>query len=358
MRAAQRQFDAGLIQRLFDEPYRFEFFQAVRVIELWLRRHGVAHDRALADFVRFENSVSLGFPASDIEALSADAGERLASAAELLAALEAGKPARIRIRPAFMGFLGTGGALPLHYSERIAAHQHDLKDDGPRAFFDLFSSRALAQFYQAWAKYRVQYKLDGAGRDGYLPMLLALAGLEPREPGGEAGDDGIDQRSLAYFAAQLRARVVSAPVLGGVLAEYFAVPMAIEQFAGVWDVLAEGQRTRLGERTVAVGFGVTLGERLWRRDLGIRVRVGPVDRAGFDRFLPGAPAARALGKLLRMFATSVPHFEVQLVLRADEVRGARLDSGARLGLDAFVSTADEARDRGDVCYRLPPATRL
>lgn len=352
MRAAQRQFDAGLIQRLFDEPYRFEFFQAVRVIELWLRRHGVAHERALADFVRFENSLSFGFPASDIEALSADAGVPLAGAAELLAALHAGKPARIRIRPAFMGFLGAGGALPLHYSERIAAHQYDLKDDGPRAFFDLFSSRALTLFYQAWAKYRVQYKLDGAGRDGYLPMLLALAGIEPRDHAQAAGDAGIDQRSLAYFAAQLRARVVSGPVLGGVLTEYFAVPMAVEQFAGVWDVLADGQRTRLGEKEVALGFGVTLGERLWRRDLGIRVRVGPLDRAGFDRFLPGAPASRALSQLLDMFATSLPHREVQLVLRADDVPGARLDSGARLGLDAFVSNQDEPRDRGDVCYRL------
>jgi type VI secretion system protein ImpH len=97
-----------------------------------------------------------------------------------------------------------------------------------------------------------------------------------------------------------------------------------------------------------------LGERIWRHDLGLRVRIGPVDRAGFDRFLPGAAAARALAKLLRMFATSVPHCEVQLVLRADEVHGVRLDGGARLGLDAFVTSGDEGRDRADVCYSLAP----
>lgn len=350
MRATQRQFDAGVIQRLLDEPCRFEFFQAVRVIELWLRRHGVAQERALADFVRFENSTSLRFPPSEIEALSAVAGGRVDSAAGLLAALEAGQPARVRIRPAFMGFLGVAGALPLHYSERIAAHEHDAKDEGPRAFLDMFSNRALALFYQAWAKYRVQYKVDGEGRDGYLPMLLALAGVEPRAA-GRLVDEDIDDRSLAYFAAQVRSRVVSAPVLAGVLSEYFAVTVAIEQFAGLWDVLDEGLRTRLGQGNCALGFDATAGGRIWRHDLGIRIRIGPLDRAGFDRFLPGAPATRALGKLLGAFTISVPHCEVQLVLRADDVRGADLHGSARLGLDAFLSCG-ERRDRRDVCYQL------
>lgn len=354
MRATQRQFDAGVIQRLLDEPCRFEFFQAVRLIELWLRAHGVAQERALVDFVRFENSISLGFPPSEIEALSAHAGGRIDSAAELLAALEAGKPARIRIRPAFMGFLGVGGALPLHYSERIAAHVHEAKDEAPRAFLDLFSNRALALFYQAWAKYRVQYKVDGEGRDGYLPLLLAFAGIEPRGASAEADDDRIDERSLAYFAAQIRSRVVSAPVLAGVLSEYFAVPFAIEQFAGLWDVLEPDLRSRLGEGNCLLGHGATAGGRIWRHDLAIRVRIGPLDRAGFDRFLPGAPATRALGKLLRAFCTGISHWEVQLVLRAEDVRAVRLHGGARLGLDAFLSCDAEHRDRGDVCYQLDP----
>jgi type VI secretion system protein ImpH len=352
MRPAQRQFDAGVIQRLLDEPYRFEFFQAVWMIELWLRRNGIAHDRALTDFIRFENSMSLQFPSSEIESLSAHGETRLDSAAELLAALQSGKPARIRIRPTFMGFLGLGGALPLHYSERIAGHEHEQKDEGPRAFLDLFSNRALALFYQAWSKYRVQYKLDGEGRDGYLPMLLAFAGIEPRKARSSLADDESDDRSLAYFAAQLRARVVSAPVLAGVLAEYFAVPVTVAQFAGQWDVLGHELRTRIGQNNCTLGAGATAGERLWRHDLGIRVCIGPLDRRDFDRFLPGAPASRALSKLLRMFSTSVPRCAVQLVLRARDVHGARLDGGARLGLEAFLGDGVEQGDRGDVCYQL------
>jgi len=38
MRAKKRRFEPAVIERLFREPYRFEYFQAVRVIELWLKR--------------------------------------------------------------------------------------------------------------------------------------------------------------------------------------------------------------------------------------------------------------------------------------------------------------------------------
>lgn len=359
MLATQRQFDASVIQRLLDEPYRFEFFQAVRVIEVWLRQNGVPHDRVLADYLRFQNSSSLGFPASQIEALAPQADTAVDTAAALLDALRANQLRYISIRPAFMGMLGVNGALPLHYSERIAGHEFAHKDEGPRAFFDLFSNRSLAFFYQAWAKYRLEYRLDDEGRDGFLPLLLAFAGIEPRSdawPGAEcepAGGDIADE-TMARFAAQIRARSVSASVMAGVLSEYFDVPIGVEQFVGGWDVLSAGQQARLGQRNCRLGEGATLGERIWRHDLTLRIRVGPLARKQYERFLPGAGGALALEKMLRMFVTGASQCEVQLVLRAAEVHGVSLlpDAGARLGVDAFLATAAATRDRGDLCYRL------
>lgn len=271
----------------------------------------------------------------------------------LIDALKMGRRGHIRMRPAFMGFFGTCGALPLHYTERIAAYQHDQQDTGPRAFLDLFSQRALALFYEAWTKYRLMYRLDREGTDEYLPLLLALTGIEPRDQGIALSDDEIDDQSFACFAAQLRARVISGSVLAGVLAEYFDAPITIEQFAGVWDVLGHDLRTRLGEGNCELGSGAMLGERIWRADLNFRVRIGPLCRKDFERFLPSAAGARALGRLIREFTTSVPHCEVQILLRAQDVHGAALDGGVRLGLDSFIRTEQETYDRGDICYRLP-----
>ena len=63
----------------------------------------------------------------------------------------------------------SSGALPAHYTERIAAHGLYERDDGPRAFLDTFSNRTLSLFYQAWRKYRLELKYQGGAKDGFLP---------------------------------------------------------------------------------------------------------------------------------------------------------------------------------------------
>jgi type VI secretion system protein ImpH len=330
-----------VIDHLLAEPWRYELFQAIRLLSRWLRRYGLEPESA----IRFENSLSLAFPASDIDALQLEQGA-------------AGDGAmRLRVRTAVMGLLGVNGALPLHYTERIAAWEHATQDAGPRAFYDAFSSRQLALFCRAWRKYRVRGGPDEHNRDRFLAQLAALGGAGWQGPAHgepEAGRavESLAYESLAYFSAQLRSRVVPAGLIAGVLGEYLQVPVAVEQFAGRWDTLGHGDRSRLGENNCDIGLGATLGERLPRPELGIRIRVGPVSARMFERFLPGASGSRALAALLDRFAIEVPYRELQVILRGDQVDGASLDGSIRLGLDGFLCTRPDRRDRDDVCYLL------
>lgn len=347
-----------VIERLLDEPYRVEFFQAVRIIELWLRRNGIAADQTLSEYIRFRNSVALSFPPSQIESLRVDADTPVASGADLLAALRDGHLRHIAITPAFIGFLGVNGTLPFHATDRIAAHEHATRDDGPRAFLDLFSNRSVALFYQAWSKYRLEYKLDAQGGDGFLPMLLALAGVRPASApethGGEPG--AIDNQTLGFYAAQLRGRAVPAATIAGVLSEYFAVPVRLEQFIGGWDVFAPEHRMTLGGPNMVLGGGAMLGDRVWRRDLRVRIWIGPLDIDQYECFFPGASGAIALKSLLGRFCTDALIFEVHVVLRAEDVRPFRLGArrGTRLGLDTFLLAGGPPRDRDGVIYELRP----
>ena len=339
MRAPQRQPGAGISNGMSDgvvadllrHPQRYEFFQAVRLLVRWLGRQGIAPEHALSGLIRFRNSLGLAFPASEIEAIDPTTE---------------GVPA-VRITPSLMGLLGVMGTLPLHYTERFAAWELAVRDEGPRAFLDLFSSRQVALFYRAWCKYRVRHAFE-PGVDHFMPLLLALAGVRQRAEGEESKDAA----SLAWFAAPLRSRVVSAESIAGVLKSYFRVPLRVEQFTGRWDVLEPGQRTRLACSNCVLGEGATAGARLLHPELGIRIRLGPVDASVFERFLPGAPGAKALSALLNRFAIEVPYRELQVVLRREDVDGACLDGLARLGLDGFLCTGAGRRDRDDVCYLL------
>ena len=53
----------------------------MRLLELWLKRNGIAHDGAVATLLRFQNSLSLNFPASQIEAVAPQADVAIGTAA-------------------------------------------------------------------------------------------------------------------------------------------------------------------------------------------------------------------------------------------------------------------------------------
>ena len=358
MRATKRRFEPAVIERLFREPYRFEYFQAVRVIELWLKRNGVAQRGMVANFLRFQNSTSLRFPASQLEAIQTEPRDIERDVASLGAALASQALKYVRVTPSFMGLLGGSGVLPVHYTERIAEHLFNEKDEGARAFLDTFSNRSLALFYEAWRKYRMPFKYQLDGQDAFLPLLLGLAGLgnaSLRRRLSNAADGAVLDESIGYFAAAIRHRPTSAVQLARVLSEYFGHPVEAEQFVGRWYEVPLAQQTVLGGQIGVLGKDAIAGGRVWQRDLRLRLIVGPLDHAGFTAFLPGGMAARALKSLLAMFTGVSLEYEVELVLRAAEVRPVTIsESGklGRLGWDAYLVEGPQQQDRRDVCYEL------
>ena len=92
-----------LLDRLFDEPWTFEFFQAVHLLERLQpdrqRIGGFGDPRQEA--VRLTSSTSVAFPASEIQGID----------------LRDGQP---RMAVNFLGLTGPQGVLPLTYSLYVA----------------------------------------------------------------------------------------------------------------------------------------------------------------------------------------------------------------------------------------------
>lgn len=369
MRTTKRRSESPVIEQLFREPWRFEFFQAVRVLELWLERRGKPPRALVADMLRFDNSLSLGFPASQLEAIGPELRdlsigmpfEMPIDADALAAAVQEGTLRHVRLTPAFMGLLGCNGVLPAHYTERIAEHQQQHKneeeEEGPRAFLDAFSNRSLALFYEAWRKYRLPLKYQLDGHDAFLPLLMSLAGLgNPalRRRLSDVGAGAVLDESIGYFAAAIRHRPVSAVQLARVLSDYFGQPIVAEQFVGAWYDIPAAQQSTLGTDNAVLGVCAIAGVRVWQRTLRLRLCVGPLAHAGFQAFLPGGLAARALKSLLTLFTNVALEYEIEPVLRAADVHNTTLDdaSPGRLGWDAFLVQDAPPGDRHDVRYGL------
>jgi type VI secretion system protein ImpH len=356
MLTPKRRFEPAVIERLFQEPWRFEYFQAVRMLELWLKTKGMPGQGLVANYLRFQNSTSLGFPPSQLEAIATEPRDLRRDARSLGEALQSSALRYVRVTPAFMGLLGGTGVLPVHYTERIAEHQAGQRDEGARALLDTFSNRSLALFYEAWRKYRLALKYQVDGKDGFLPLLLSLAGLGSESLRRRLADDeegAVLDESIAYFAGTLRHRPASALQMARVLSEYFGQPVRVEQFVGSWYAVPIHQQTTLGSPTAVLGSSAMAGGRVWQRDLRLRLVIGPLDHGGFLAFLPGGRAARALASLVRMFTGVTLEYEVELVLRAADVGSVTMapdQKRGRLGWDAYLVEGPQAHNRNDVRY--------
>lgn len=350
MPAPHRPRPPAVIERLLAQPQGFEFFQAVRLLQRWLDEDGSGARR-----LRFRNSLAMGFPAGEIESLALRRGDEGRGTG---AGTDAGTVESVTLTPSFIGLLGSQGALPHHYTEQIAQRELYDRDPSARAFLDLFTHRAVELLQSAWEKHRLhlQYESDGAQR--FLPLVLALTGLGqgPLRARMEADAGGVADESVAYFAGAVHGRGRSAAQVQRLLSGYLGVPVRIDSFVGRWTTLPPQATSVLGLRGT-LGQDAVMGERVWQRDLAVRVVLGPLDRRRYLRFLPGGAGERALRRWFVLLTGVSLDVEVRLLLQREAVRGITLDSAdtttGRLGWDTFLLTEPETRDREDVCYDLP-----
>lgn len=382
MSPAKRQQPAGVIERLLDNPHRFGFFEAVHALERWFalrdaRRAEVAPAEgadaaAPTGAIFFRNSLSLSFPPSQVAAMRVRTADgRSVPCNDERDAYDDALPAladidHVEMVPAFTGLLGAAGALPAVYTEQLSQHEQRTRDAAARVFLDLFTHRNVELFYRAWKKHRLALQYESDRRNRFLPLVLSVAGLglpslrdRLRAMALSGREEArVDDETLAYYGGLLQQRPVSAGRIGALLAEHFGVPVTVEQFIGRWFRVPAGATNALGVSHCNLDTGVLLGERIWQRDLRVRLVFGPLTREQYRSLLPHGTAAQAMRQLLTLVTGVSLEYEVRLCLRADAVQGMTLgdpDGGVLLGWDTFLLTQPSDTDRQDAVYEIHAA---
>ncbi len=339
--SGQENFDVArwpIAEMLDREPYRFEFFQAMRLLQRMYPRSGVAgrFNNPQEEVARFSSQTSVAFPASEIQALD-----------------RSGAPVRMSIN--FMGLTGPQGMLPRPYSALVVDRSRE-RDYAMRDFFDIFNHRAVSLFYQAFEKYRFIIPYERGEHDRFSRHILALIGLATPGLQGRLKSEGIPDDSLLFYSGLLSLHPRSAIALRQVLIDYFRVPVEIEQFVGVWRPVEEDAQCALGEGSAyseRLGFGAVVGDEVWDQQSRVRVRLGPMTLDQYEDFLPGGEAHRRIRAIAGFFAGNEYDMELQLILKRNDVPRCELSvKGPRLGWTSWVKSAEFERDPGETILEL------
>lgn len=317
----------ALLESLEREPWRFDFFHALRLIDAQQSRRprlGTAR-RPIDEPVRLGQAPDLSFAPAALHAVRQPA--------------QGGAP-RIEVR--FFGLFGPNGPLPLHLTEYARERWLHHRDETLARFADVFHHRLLLLFYRAWAQAQPAANLDRPAEDRFAEFVGSLIGI------GAASlrrRDAVPDHAKLHASGWLARQVRSAEGLEALLSGWLRRDVRVRQFAGAWLALSESERTTLGRRragrlntSAQLGRGAVLGAMVWDRQHHFSIQVGPLDHPSFAALLPGGDALPGLVALVKQYVGDEFGWRLELGLSPDQIRPVRPGQHGRLGWDSWLGS--------------------
>lgn len=228
------------------------------------------------------------------------------------------------------GLFGTNGSLP-HVWTEILAHGSSRKSH--REFLALVDHTLIGS--------RLRDNFLGKLGNGFLgtrspDTAKKLEELAERLLGdlllGFQFPEELPRSMLVRYFSLFR-EIPSHAALELLLSDYFSVAVGVEPFQRVW-------RRRSPAEAKEWGSEVALDERG-----GVTLRVGPMDLAHFEQFLPGGTALRPLLLLSRLFVGAGIALDVRLLLHPEERPNPKLapaPDATRLGYTSWDVVPDKS----------------
>ena len=330
----------ALHKQLQEQPYGFDFYSAMRQLESVhpeFPRLGKSQ-RPSDEAVRLAQEPSLAFAPSSLSAFEPG---------------DAGHKARLEVL--FFGLFGSNGPLPLHLTEY--ARDRMLNSDDPTfsRFADMFHHRLLSLFYRAWANSQPTVQFDRPENDRFATYVGATCGhgmpsLKER--------DAMPDLSKLHYAGWFSAQTRNGDGLSAILADFFQLPVEIDQFVGHWMSVPEDARCRLGEspETGSLGMTATIGAQVWDCQTKFRVIMGPLDIADYRCMLPTGESLERLVAIVRNYLNDELSWDLNLILKKGQIKPIQLGREGQLGWTTWLTSKPMPKDADDLM--LNPFIRL
>ena len=308
---------------LLEEPERFDFYQAVRLLESISGPNvSVRSSRSdLDQVVQFTSKVSQEFPKSDIEALEYSN--------------DGNGPARMAVN--FMGLAGAHGPLPAPITQSISSRSR-FASEGAKAFLDIFNNRLISLFYKSRAQHSASLARVLPNQHPVGHGILSLLGI-----GEDASRDRllIPDIVLMRFSGLLASRPISKTGLEKLIGHLFNIPVKVNSFVGRWLRIDNIQKTRIGKsgQNNQLGIDTIIGERVWEQGGAIEIELGPLPHSEFKQFVSGGNKFEPLVDLIELSVEENLSVRLRLIIKENERPKAVLQRAEplRLGWSSWLT---------------------
>lgn len=317
---------------LGEEIRRYDFFAVMRLLETLHHAKPRLGESQLPeqDCIRLGQELSMQFAPSSLYALQQDETPEQ----------------RWHLQVLFYGMFGPNGALPLHLTDYVLERKRNAHDSTMVEFIDIFHHRLLSLFYRAWANKEPTVQYDRPETDRFHSYVGSLLGIGVKETQNR---DRMPDDNKMHFAAHFGAQTRHVSGLAAVLRAFFQVPLQVEEFVGEWLKIPEENVTRLGQAMGGqLGGDTVLGGYSWQRQYKFRIRLGPLSLADYETLLPNGDKLKLLGTVVRNYLGDELNWDVNLVLRQQEVPKTCLGQYGQLGLNSWVLSQAPTHDAADL----------
>ena len=317
------------LDQLETAPEKHHLFHAFRVLEGAYSespRFGESR-RPREEKVRFGQEAELAFPPSTVRDFLPPEGD---------------VPGRLTNR--FFGMFGPHGPLPLHLTEFARARVRQFRDPTFVAFADMLTHRMTTLFFRAWRAGQPAPSFDRGDDNDVERKVASIAGYH-----GDAlrGMDALPDVAKRHFAGLLASGPKNAEGLIAILSAFFGAKVRMQQFIGSWLELEPDDRWVLGQKA-GLGHTTSIGEKVWTRTDKFRLFVGPLSLDDYRRLLPGGSSLGRMRAIVRNYAGDALDWDVNLILRSDQVPTAKLGENVQLGHIGWIGSRQNNKDADDL----------
>lgn len=347
METAARRTDYTVVpftieDKLFAEPYEFDFYQIIRILSSSRGRQASSEPVSFGeeDYIKDEpvfikSSVSYSVARSDVQSL---------------------RPHSLSDHPPvltvnFLGISGSQGPLPQPYTELLSNRLQE-KDYAFRDFLDIFNHRFVSFWYLVQKKHIPGLEQVPVDTTDLGKTLLDIAGFSQATL---LDNVHLDARSLINYAPLFWQRQRSIAGLYKVIKGYFNTEVIIEEFFGAWRTPPPEDWSLLGTqkgRHQALGKSFIVGKRSWDASAGIRLTLKNLSWSQYLRHLPGTSGNQSLRDLCRLYGGLGFILDLLAILKKEEVPPSRLGQDLYLGQTSWITRG------GGLGFKHNPRVRL